>query len=129
MTGQSLGGYATWEMISRHPRRFAAALPLCGGGDGARIVAARTLPIWAFHGTKDPVVPVEESRELVAVLRRVGSPVKYTEYADVGHDAWTRAYAEPELAEWMFTSAAPPSAEMTKDSGGGVNLERFDVRS
>jgi len=82
---------------------FAAAVPLCGGGDAARIVAARTLPICAFHGAKDPVVPVAESREVVAALRRVGSPVKYTEYADVAHDAWNRAYAEPELAEWIFS--------------------------
>lgn len=103
VTGQSLGGYGAWEIVSRHPQMFAAAVPLCGGGDAVRIVAARTVPVWAFHGAQDPVVPVSESRELVAALRRAGSAVKYTEYADVGHDAWTRAYSEPELAEWIFS--------------------------
>jgi predicted peptidase len=103
VTGQSLGGYGTWEIVSRQPQMFAAAVPVCGGGDAARVVAARTLPIWTFHGAQDPVVPVSESRELVAALRRAGSPVKYTEYADVAHNAWTRAYSEPELAEWIFS--------------------------
>ena len=103
VTGQSLGGYGTWEIITRHPQVFAAAVPLCGGGDAARIVAARTLAIWAFHGAKDPVVPVTESRDVVAALRAAGSPVKYTEYPDVAHDAWNRAYAEPELADWIFS--------------------------
>jgi predicted peptidase len=84
VTGQSLGGYGTWETISRHPQMFAAAVPLCGGGDAARVVAARTRPIWAFHGAKDPLVPVTESRELVAALRRVGSSVKYTPTSSPG---------------------------------------------
>ena len=103
VTGQSFGGYGTWSFITKHPDVFAAAVPLCGGGDPSRIGVARTLPIWAFHGGQDPVVPVTESRTLIAALRRAGSPVKYTEYPNVGHDVWIRAYAEPELAEWLFT--------------------------
>ena len=102
VTGQSLGGYGTWDFITKHPDVFAAAVPLCGGGDPSRIGAARTLPIWAFHGGEDPVVPVTESRAMVAALRRAGSSVKYTEYPDVGHNVWTRAYAEPDLADWLF---------------------------
>ena len=96
VTGQSLGGYGTWEIISRYPRTFA-------GGDAARVAAARTLPVWAFHGAQDPVVPSAQSRDMVAVLRRAGGSVKYTEYPDVGHDVWTRAYAERELASWLFS--------------------------
>ena len=61
VTGQSLGGYGTWHFITKHPDLFAAAVPLCGGGDASRIAVARTLPIWAFHGGQDPVVPVTES--------------------------------------------------------------------
>lgn len=114
VTGQSLGGYGTWDIISRHPQMFAAAVPLCGGGDAARVVAARTLPIWAFHGAKDPVVPVAQSRELVEALRRAGSPVKYTEYADVEHDVWTRAYAERELADWIFSQRRSAAARAVK---------------
>ena len=103
VTGQSLGGYGTWHFITRHPDVFAAAVPLCGGGDPSRASVARALPIWAFHGARDPVVAVTESREMIAALRRAGSSVKYTEYEDVGHDVWTRAYAEPDLADWLFT--------------------------
>jgi len=102
VTGQSLGGYGTWDIIAKHPDVFAAAVPLCGGGDASRIVAARRMPIWAFHGAKDEAVPVTESRELVTALKRVGSPVKYTEYNGVGHDVWTRAYADKDLADWLF---------------------------
>jgi predicted peptidase len=102
VTGQSMGGYGTWGFISRRPELFAAAVPLCGGGDAARIAAARMLPIWAFHGAQDPLVAVTESREMVAALRGAGSSVKYTEYPDVGHDVWTRAYSERELPEWLF---------------------------
>lgn len=102
LTGQSLGGRGTWDMISKRPDLFAAAVPLCGDGNPSRVTAARSLPIWVFHGAQDPLVPVAESRDLVAALRTVGSPVKYTEYPDVGHDVWTRAYVDPALADWLF---------------------------
>jgi predicted peptidase len=102
LTGQSLGGGGTWDIISKRPDLFAAAVPLCGDGNPSRVVAARRLAIWVFHGAQDPLVPVTGSRELVAALRAVGSPVKYTEYPDVGHDVWTRAYVDPALADWLF---------------------------
>lgn len=102
LTGQSLGGYGTWDMIGKRPDLFAAAVPLCGYGEPSRVAAARRLPIWVFHGAQDPLVPVTASRQLVAALRAVDSPVKYTEYPDVGHDVWTRAYADPALADWLF---------------------------
>jgi len=100
--GQSLGGRGAWDLVSKRPNVFAAAVPLCGDGNAQRVRAARHVAIWAFHGAKDPVVPVSGSRELVAALKSVGSPVKYTEYADVEHDVWTRAFAEPELPDWLF---------------------------
>ncbi len=102
LTGQSLGGQGTWDIISKRPDLFAAAVPLCGDGNPSRVAAARRLPIWVFHGAQDPLVPVTGSRDLVAALRAVGSPVKYTEYPDVGHDVWTRAYLDPALADWLF---------------------------
>jgi predicted peptidase len=102
LTGQSLGGQGTWDMISKRPDLFAAAVPLCGDGNPSRVAAAQRLPIWVFHGAQDPLVPVTGSRDLVAALRAVGSPVKYTEYPDVGHDVWTRAYVDPALADWLF---------------------------
>ncbi len=102
VVGQSLGGYGTWDLIARHPDLFAAAVPLCGGGDPRRILSARNVAVWAFHGAKDATVPVARSREMVAALRTVNSSVKYTEYPNVGHDVWTRAFREHDLPDWMF---------------------------
>jgi predicted peptidase len=102
LVGQSLGGFGVWDLVAKRPDFFAAAVPLCGGGDLTRIIAARRLPIWAFHGAQDRTVPVDHSREMVAALQAVGDSVKYTEYPDAGHDVWKRAFSEPLLAEWLF---------------------------
>ena len=102
LLGQSLGGYGTWDLISKRPDAFAAAVPLCGGGDPKRVSAARGVAIWAFHGAKDQVVPVTKSREMVAALQAAGGSVKYTEYPETGHDVWTVAFAEPALPDWLF---------------------------
>jgi predicted peptidase len=102
LTGQSLGGFGTWDLIAKRPELFAAAVPLCGVGTPSRALAARHVPIWVFHGAKDETVPVAGSREMVAALRAVDSAVKYTEYAEVGHEVWTVAYLERSLPDWFF---------------------------
>ena len=102
LTGQSRGGRGTWDIASKRPELFAAAVPLCGDGNASRVIAARDLPIWAFHGARDEIIPVTGSRELVAALRAAGSSVRYTEYPDAGHNVWTVAYVEPQLADWLF---------------------------
>ena len=102
VTGQSLGGRGTWDLVSKRPDVFAAGIPVCGDGNATRIRAARDVGIWAFHGAKDPVVPVAGSRDMVAALKSVGSRVRYTEYPEVEHDAWVRAFAERELPDWLF---------------------------
>jgi predicted peptidase len=102
LVGQSLGGFGVWDVVSKRPKLFAAAVPLCGGGDATRVRAARDVAIWAFHGTRDVVVPVQASRDMVAALKSVGSSVRYTEYPEAGHDVWRLAFANPELPEWMF---------------------------
>lgn len=102
LTGQSRGGRGTWDIISKRPDLFAAAVPLCGDGNPSRVIAARLVPIWAFHGARDETIPVTGSRELVAALRAAGSTVKYTEYPDAGHNVWTVAYMERELPDWLF---------------------------
>ena len=107
LVGQSMGGYGAWDLITRHPRLFAAAIPLCGGGDVENIAAARAVPVWAFHGARDDVVPVDRSREMVRALRAAGGKVKYTEYIDIGHMVWTRAFAEPTLPDWLFAQRRP----------------------
>jgi predicted peptidase len=102
LVGQSLGGFGVWDLIARHPDLFAAAVPLCGGGDPKRILSARDVAVWAFHGAKDATVLPSRSREMIGALRTVNPSVRYTEYADVGHDVWRHAFRERDLPEWMF---------------------------
>ncbi|MBM3964029.1 MAG: phospholipase [Planctomycetes bacterium] len=102
ITGLSMGGYGTWDAIARYPNFFAAAAPICGGGDPKTVNKFRSLPIWCFHGAKDPVVRVGRSREMVEALKAVGSPIQYTEYPDLQHDSWTKTYANSEFYDWLF---------------------------
>ena len=102
ITGLSMGGYGTWDAIARYEGVFAAAAPICGGGDPKMVSRFSRLPIWCFHGEADPVVKVTRSREMVEALKATGSPVKYTEYPGVQHDSWTETYANPDFYQWMF---------------------------
>jgi predicted peptidase len=118
LTGLSMGGFAAWAIAGKHPDRFAALVPICGGvrapwdtrppqGNPYREAAERVkkLPIWIFHGAADPTVPVTESRKMNEELKQLGADVRYTEYEGVGHHSWDPAYAEPELARWLFAQA------------------------
>jgi predicted peptidase len=102
VVGQSLGGMGVWDLISKRPNLFAAAVPVCGSGSSSAVGAAKPVPVWVFHGALDKVVPVGGSREMVAALKAAGGTVKYTEYPDGRHDVWTRAFADPALFEWLF---------------------------
>ncbi len=102
VTGLSMGGYGTWDLLSRHADMFAAAVPVCGGGDEAKAPVMKAVPIWVFHGAKDTAVIPERSRNMVAAVKKAGGNVKYTEYPEVGHDSWNKAYADPELLPWLF---------------------------
>ncbi len=103
LTGGSAGGTGTWDLITRGGiGRFAAAVPITGANDPSRAPVIARLPIWAFHGAQDDTAPVDNTREMVANLRALGSPIRYTEYPDVGHESWNRAYAEPDLFPWLL---------------------------
>jgi predicted peptidase len=103
LTGGSAGGTGTWDLITRNGvGRFAAAVPITGVNDPTKAALIAQLPIWAFHGAKDDVAPAANAREMIASLRALGSPVKYTEYPDIGHESWDAAFAEPELFPWLF---------------------------
>lgn len=103
LTGLSMGGYGTWAFASRAPDRFAAIVPICGGGVPYQMRKLTGLPIWAFHGRKDTAVPFEETERLVKALERAGSTsVTFTAYPEAGHDSWTAAYETPALWEWLF---------------------------
>ena len=102
ITGLSMGGYATWYLLTRYPDKFAAAIPICGGGDVNQASNFMHVPIWAFHGAKDDRVDPEESRKMIKALKKVGGKPTYTEYKKTGHDSWTKAFQEPTLLPWLF---------------------------
>lgn len=102
VTGLSMGGYGTWDLITRHPDLWAAAAPVCAGGDEAVAAKAAKIPVWAFHGDQDTVVKPHRSRNMVAAIQKAGGEPRYTEYPGVGHNSWDAAYADPKLMEWMF---------------------------
>lgn len=102
LTGLSMGGFGVWDLATRHPEWFAAAAPICGGGDEGAAVRLVGLPLWAWHGAEDPVVAVSRSRGMVGTLERLGQDVRYTELEDRGHDVWHQAYGDGDFLDWMF---------------------------
>jgi predicted peptidase len=102
LTGLSMGGYGTWELLARKPDLFAAAMPICGGGDVKKAEKIAKIPIWCFHGDKDGAVPVARSREMIEAIKKAGGEPKYTEYEGVGHDSWTQTYRDPKVMAWLF---------------------------
>ena len=111
LTGLSMGGYGAWNLGISYPEKFAAIAPICGGGELITVIlssrdkapALKSLGVWAFHGGKDPVVPVEESQRMVNALKKVGvKDVKLTIYPEVQHNSWTEAYKDPELYKWLL---------------------------
>jgi len=102
LTGLSMGGFGTWSLAAAHPEKFAAIVPICGGGNTADAKKLATLPIWVFHGAKDPTVPVQRSREMVEAIKAAGGNIKFTEYPEAKHDCWTETYDNPELYQWLL---------------------------
>ncbi len=129
LTGYSLGGAGSWYLAATHPGLFAALVPispraavrpdrvrrnpavlrLAVSRDPYAAVAARVsrMPIWIFHGQDDPIVPVSESRRMSAALAVRHAHARFTIYADVGHDAWDRAYTDPALPRWLLSQRLP----------------------
>jgi predicted peptidase len=107
VTGLSMGGFGTWDIIQRMPTSFSAAMPICGGGDTAMAAAIKDLPIWVFHGGADTTVKTQRSRDMVNAIKQFGGNVRYTEYEGVGHGSWGRAYANKEALKWLFETKNP----------------------
>ncbi len=100
--GLSMGGYGTWYLLTRYPEKFAAAIPICGGGDWNQVDKFKHVPIWAFHGKRDGVISPDQTRMMINAIKKVGGKPKYTEYKKAGHDSWTQAFNEPQLLPWLF---------------------------
>jgi predicted peptidase len=102
ITGLSMGGFGVWDALARRPKLFAAAAPICSGGDPATAERIKHVPVWAFHGDQDNAVKVQRSREMIDALKRAGGEPKYTEYEGVGHNSWTATYSNREFHDWLF---------------------------
>ena len=109
--GLSMGGYGTWDLISRKPEWFAAAIPMCGGGDVAMAPRLKDIGIWAFHGSWDGAVPVCRSRDMISALWKCEAPdVRYTEKPRGSHDVWSIAsgtYGDFSAFNWLFEQRRP----------------------
>jgi len=102
ITGLSMGGYGTWDAIARRPEFFAAAVPICGGGDPSTAAKIKNIPISCFHGDQDKAVAVEKSRLIINAIKEAGGSPLYKEYPGVGHDSWTQTYANDATHDWLF---------------------------
>ena len=112
VTGISMGGYGTWDILSRHTDLFAAGMPVCGGGDPECLDVLFYVPIYAFHGQKDGVVPMTGTGKMVSALKRAGAPnFEYKYYPDGQHDIWHNVYSETENMKWMFDQRLSARAE------------------
>lgn len=107
VTGLSMGGYGTWYASAASKEIFAAAAPICGGGDPTWATRYRGMPIWAFHGSDDKAVPVGRSREMIDALAEVShKPAAiYTQYEGGGHDVWTETYRRDDFFRWLFSQS------------------------
>jgi predicted peptidase len=102
LTGLSMGGYGTWDGLARRPKFFAAAMPICGGGDPKTAELIKDVPIACFHGAQDKVVTPDKSRKMIEALRACGSKPVYVEYENAGHDSWTDTYSSEDNIQWLF---------------------------
>jgi predicted peptidase len=102
LTGISMGGFGTWSLATAYPQRFAAIIPICGGGSPYLADRLKSVPVWAFHGAQDEVVPLYESQRMVDAVLKSGGRARLTIYPEAAHDAWTQTYANPEIYAWLL---------------------------
>lgn len=102
ITGLSMGGFGTYDAIERYPDLFAAAVPVCGGGDTSRAASIAKIPIWIFHGAEDPAVSPIYSLDMMQALTKAGAHPAFTQYPESGHFSWLGAYSDPLMMAWLF---------------------------
>lgn len=111
VTGLSLGGHGTWALAAAHPERIAAIAPISGAGAPITAGALKDMPIWSFHGALDDIVEPGRNISMVEAVNKSGGAARLTLYPDLGHDAWTRTYDNPELYDWLLTHRQRAAAE------------------
>src|SRR5664279_4475379 len=102
ITGLSMGGYGTFDALERYPNLFAAAVPVCGGGDTSKAAAIAKLPIWIFQGSEDPAVSPIYALDMLSALTKAGALPGFTQYPESGHFSWLGAYSDALMMEWLF---------------------------
>jgi predicted peptidase len=102
ITGLSMGGFGTYDAIERYPDLFAAAVPVCGGGDVSKAPLIAKMPIWIFHGAEDPAVNPAFSVSMLEALVKAGAHPGFTQYPSTGHFSWLAAYKDQLMMEWLF---------------------------
>ncbi len=103
LSGLSMGGFGSWRLAADHAEKFAAVIPICGGGNPEDADKLKNLPMWVFHGDKDGAVPFQLSVDMVDAIQKAGGQkIRFTSLEHVGHNSWSPAYALPELFEWML---------------------------
>ena len=98
-----MGGFGTWEMGISFPELFSAIAPVCGGGLSWRCGNLKNMPVWAFHGDADEIVPLKNSIEMVDAVNRIGGKAKLTIFHNVGHNSWEEAYTASNVVEWLIS--------------------------
>jgi len=112
LTGLSMGGFGAWRLAADHPDRFAAVVPICGGGSPEDAEKLKSLPICVFHGTEDPTVPFKRSEEMVEAIKKAGGTrIRFTSLEGIGHNSWEAAYASPDLYQWLDKQSAAKNKE------------------
>jgi len=102
--GLSMGGMGSFELVSRQPKLFAAAFPICGGANPGIAKKLKQPAWWIFHGLKDDVVDPDLSKQMAGALKKIGAEVKLTLYPDANHNSWDPAFAEKDLLPWLFSN-------------------------
>lgn len=102
ITGLSMGGFGTFDAISRYPNLFAAAVPVCGGGDLSKVSTIKHIPMWIITGAEDSAVSPVLSIEMTRALQKAGAHPGFTQYPEVGHFSWIMAYSDALIMEWLF---------------------------
>jgi len=103
IAGQSLGGFGAWNLITKKPDEFAAAIILCGGGNPDLAANVKDIPIWSFQGDRDSPAFLNANRTMIAAVRKAGGNPRYTEYPGMGHEIWDRVFKERLLVDWLFS--------------------------
>ena len=107
LTGLSMGGFGTWDLAATYPKKWAAIVPVCGGGDPKTAEKFKDIPCWCTHGDKDGAVPVKMSRDMIAALKAAGGTPKYDEFPGIGHNCWDMTYSKDELYQWLLMQQLP----------------------